>query len=590
MKFFTNEMLNSGMDSISSSPYSILEDSAGIEVAALGAGAPINIDAFSKALASAAASFTPGAASFPAELGEASPVPTTPEHAAYVAHLAAQQAAQAQMSENQMRQFATILYQKYVMDMHYFNTKIQSLEAKLAELEKWKHGTLEQMRRLREDHRKLRSHLDPEAEAQLGLALPGASPSSGQTGCEGAFERGAWQASSSPRGTGGFDTSPLSIPVQVTLEPSPETPLPGASEDDAQSLRVSYHEQSGQELAKAIWRVKGLSNQLKAAGPGRAVVSPNFTMWQMEDLKLMINPVVEEPSGARARKDKEAFSKMVAHGPLFATLKLKVPNPPSCQLSYVLSMGQQRSEPIAFDFQRCAIHGYAGFDEWLKERNDDDSVTISVEVWRPAPDTEVAPVAASATCSQGVSAPSTPPPGLLPVSATSASVPGKGISSDGILYFIDTYQGKQSQKVQWKIGRFSSQLRSAMGRAVVSTAIEMWNLQDMRIMIEPDKTEKGPRSRREKELYQKRVSEGPLDGFLKLKIPDGPQEQLEFWVEVGEHVSGPHRHDFSEAAMFSWHEQGLDWIKEIQEDGSLTVAIRVAEPNGHSAALAASRD
>ena len=50
---------------------------------------------------------------------------------------------------------------------------------------------------------------------------------------------------------------------------------------------------------------------------------------------------------------------------------------------------------------------------------------------------------------------------------------------------------------------------------------------------------KGPRSKRQRELYAKKVNEGPLDGCLKIKVPSCPSElELQYFLKVGTKSKG----------------------------------------------------
>merc|ERR1711865_950625 len=105
---------------------------------------------------------------------------------------------------------------------------------------------------------------------------------------------------------------------------------------------------------KIEWKINHFSTKLRGA-MGRPVVSSPFNIWDLEDIRLMVTPEGQESSGPRTRKDKEQFSKMVTDGPLFACLKLKVPNSRPCLLNYYLRVGSKVNGPFEFDFSVAAI-------------------------------------------------------------------------------------------------------------------------------------------------------------------------------------------------------------------------------------------
>lgn len=95
-------------------------------------------------------------------------------------------------------------------------------------------------------------------------------------------------------------------------------------------------------------------------------------------------------------------------------------------------------------------------------------------------------------------------------------------------------------------------------------------------MVFPEGKEltKGPRSKRQRELYAKKVNEGPLDGCLKIKVPSCPSEtELQYFLKVGTSRKGPFRHNFAENTVSGCDDFGVDWLKQLEADGSLLVCV-----------------
>lgn len=147
-----------------------------------------------------------------------------------------------------------------------------------------------------------------------------------------------------------------------------------------------------------------------------------------------------------------------------------------------------------------------------------------------------------------------------------------------------TKEGGMCEKAEWRIGHLSMKLRSCMGRALVSSPFKACGLDEIRLMIytEGKHTAKGPRSRRQKELYAKKVSDGPLDGCLKLKVPSCPvARDLEYFMIVGKKRFGPFKHNFAECTVAGdWEDfDGLNWLDEVDPlDHSLTVGVEMLNP------------
>lgn len=148
-------------------------------------------------------------------------------------------------------------------------------------------------------------------------------------------------------------------------------------------------------------------------------------------------------------------------------------------------------------------------------------------------------------------------------------------------------QGAACQVAEWRIGRLSERLKGCMGRALVSSAFEAAGLEDLRLMVFPDSKEvaKAPRSKRQKELYAKKVSEGPLDGCLRLKVPDCPPPHvIEYCLKVGSVKKGPFRHNFMDSAVNGCLDFGMDWLQQVEADNSLTVAVEIMAAPGWKSA------
>eukprot|EP00927_Polykrikos_kofoidii_P068165 TRINITY_DN63533_c0_g1_i1.p1 TRINITY_DN63533_c0_g1~~TRINITY_DN63533_c0_g1_i1.p1 ORF type:complete len:403 (-),score=80.42 TRINITY_DN63533_c0_g1_i1:95-1261(-) len=131
---------------------------------------------------------------------------------------------------------------------------------------------------------------------------------------------------------------------------------------------------------------------------------------------------------------------------------------------------------------------------------------------------------------------------------------------------------------EWRIGHLSAKLKNCMGRALVSSPFSAWGLEDLRLMVFPDGKEvaKGPRSKRQKDQYSRKVTEGPLEGCLKLKVPDCPAPHiLEYYLKIGTIRKGPFRHNFAESTVNGCADFGIDWLRQVDGDQSLTVTVEI---------------
>jgi len=162
------------------------------------------------------------------------------------------------------------------------------------------------------------------------------------------------------------------------------------------------------------------------------------------------------------------------------------------------------------------------------------------------------------------------------------SEPSPTAADEGLLEGVHvtptTVDGVDCENAEWRIGHLSTKLKGCMGRALVSSPFSAWGLEDLRLMVFPDGKEvsKGPRSRRQKELYAKKVSEGPLEGCLKLKVPACPPPHvLEYYLKIGNTRKGPFNHNFAESTVNGCLDFGIDWLKQVDADQSLTVGVEI---------------
>jgi len=285
-------------------------------------------------------------------------------------------------------------------------TQTSQLEAKVKELEEWKKKTLEDMRKLREEHKQLRKKLGPSVgptndDEEKDKPVPTLGATTAMPGIK--------KAVSMPPG---LDTVPEHMvppglppprPVSqssstvgnsTSTEEFSDRPTSTDSQDSGgqnEGVTVSDEFVKEHDIAKKVsWRIGHLSSKLKGV-MGRPLVSPPFSVFGMEDLRLMIYPDQKELStGPRSRKQKEDYNKKVTLGPLDGVVKLKVPNPPAHPLTYHLQVGddtsgeleQRRSGAITHNFLDCAVSESTPFGiDWLQYLDaSDGGLTVAVDI------------------------------------------------------------------------------------------------------------------------------------------------------------------------------------------------------------------
>lgn len=177
-------------------------------------------------------------------------------------------------------------------------------------------------------------------------------------------------------------------------------------------------------------------------------------------------------------------------------------------------------------------------------------------------------------CSSDCVSPATP----IPQALAADDGPPEGVRVE--LLVID---GEERQCAQWRIRHLSAKLKSCMGRSLVSSPFAAYGLEDLRLMIFPEGKDsvKASRNKTYKDQYAKMVTEGPLDACLKFKVPECPPPHVvEYYLKIGDIRKGPFKHNFSESIVNGCSDFGVDWLKQVESDQSLTVTVEILPLQG----------
>jgi hypothetical protein len=175
----------------------------------------------------------------------------------------------------------------------------------------------------------------------------------------------------------------------------PEEPLPTPKILDGQLAVAGIHEDKGLEnvsveqtevegitCTRAVWRIVQLRGRLKTS-LGKPVVSPSFAIAGLGDLRLMVTPDAKGTlEGMRGKSKQSHFAKMLSHGPLECSLKVKVPCTSTPIVKFYLTVGSScRKGPFTCDFAEHTMHGCNDFDcDWLKQMDDEGCLCVGLEI------------------------------------------------------------------------------------------------------------------------------------------------------------------------------------------------------------------
>lgn len=141
--------------------------------------------------------------------------------------------------------------------------------------------------------------------------------------------------------------------------------------------------------------------------------------------------------------------------------------------------------------------------------------------------------------------------------------------------------GVPTMTAEWQIFNFRAKILAALRSPIVSPAFHMYDQDDLRLMIYPQvKVRNGMRMRDEKELFTKRVAGGKLSASLSLKVPNPKSVPLRYTLKVGQTQRGLLEFNFGSTAIDSQGTFDINWLDELNSDGSLTVAMVMLQPEG----------
>jgi hypothetical protein len=184
----------------------------------------------------------------------------------------------------------------------------------------------------------------------------------------------------------GLELAPV---AEIPEEPLPtpkvlDAQLAGATIEDKglENVSVEQTEVDGIACKRAVWRIVQLRGRLKTS-LGKPVVSPSFAIAGLGDLRLMVTPDAKGTlEGMRGKSKQSHFAKMLSHGPLECSLKVKVPCTSTPIVKFYLTVGSNcRKGPFTCDFTEHTMHGCNDFDcDWLKQVDDEGCLCVGLEI------------------------------------------------------------------------------------------------------------------------------------------------------------------------------------------------------------------
>lgn len=173
------------------------------------------------------------------------------------------------------------------------------------------------------------------------------------------------------------EETPLLGRAQADRIPPPPGLAPPTLPD---SLVVQTKEVDGAKVARAEWRIDNVKAKFKEA-VGRPLVSPQFEVGGLSELRLMVSPDLGLEQGLTMREQKSRYEARMAEGPVSGTLKFKVVTNLGDKLSirFKLFVGEVCQGPVEHDFADHIIHGVEFKNNWLEQMSN-GALVVGVEV------------------------------------------------------------------------------------------------------------------------------------------------------------------------------------------------------------------
>ncbi|CAE8657035.1 unnamed protein product [Polarella glacialis] len=359
------------------------------------------------------------------------------------------------------------------------------------------------------------------------------------------------------------------------------------------ALSISELLTLGPEASWSEWQDNGSHLPSWADGSGASHVEPlncspwdlpglhklnDFAIWQRQSDEP-IWPGMPLPVDSRPKADLEVVAltkiswqapqklsvegvgSMVPLSSWASPLRVPLPEPFLAEDSAMLDLPQASPSPELTTLARAASWPQGGVDAC--EGVDFRSWTTLVE---PPPGLEGLVAAAALPQKPAAPAPGAVKPALpLPVGMSMCSV---------------DVGGTARTRIEWRIDDLVGKLQASMGRPLVSPPFSALGLPNLRLMVFPDgrDTLKNARSGERKGLYTTMIKKGPLFGALKLKADClDCAAVMSVNLSVGGVRAGPLMYNFSEQAIHGVDDFGVDWLKQTDQGGSLTVGMEILE-------------
>lgn len=159
------------------------------------------------------------------------------------------------------------------------------------------------------------------------------------------------------------------------------------------------------------------------------------------------------------------------------------------------------------------------------------------------------------------------------------STPAKALESVSVeSYEVD---GVPCLRAVWRIVHLRGRLKTSLGKPLVSPPFTVGGLSELRFMITPDAkgTLEGLRGKSKQSHFTKMLTNGPLHCSIKLKVPELPPTStttFKFYLTVGSTARyGPYTSNFKEHTMHGCNDTETDWLKEVDAEGSICVALEM---------------
>lgn len=163
-------------------------------------------------------------------------------------------------------------------------------------------------------------------------------------------------------------------------------------------------------------------------------------------------------------------------------------------------------------------------------------------------------------------------------------------SADSVNMAQVDVDGVACARVEWHIADLRKKLKASLDRPLVSPAISMVGMSDLRLMVIAIVKDPTLRGKTKASHFAKMVKDGPLHCKLQVKLPSAIPVVSTFYLTIGDRAGefqrqGPFLSNFAEQPTHTCENFDCDCLALVDKGGGLTVGLEIVSEATTSGSL-----